>query len=235
MDLFNHLIDIFCNIRADWEVKRRILSAIGKLVDALDLLEKVANCISDPAEIRKQEEEIRSLREEVGRLKAELLVMQDNLTATHEMAEETRKVAEQVKATFGETGTVVAKAKLFDERVQEKKKLSSTRIIWILTNFSEQVEATMMEARRAADRMEESSRMLTRATCTLNQLSDLSLPDLLLDATRMKGLEDKTPKSRNLERRTTSIGTPSLAIDLTLTPGSGEGDPVPNSQDGEWS
>ncbi len=55
-DSFNNLISILCNVRADWKVKRRVLVAIEKLVDVLqdnELLEKVANRISDLVETRK--------------------------------------------------------------------------------------------------------------------------------------------------------------------------------------
>ncbi len=55
-DPFNPLVKILCDMRSDWEIKRRILLAIGKLVGAppnRELLEKVANCISDPVESQK--------------------------------------------------------------------------------------------------------------------------------------------------------------------------------------
>ena len=62
-----------------------------------------------------------------------------------------------MKATFGETGMAVAKAKLFDEKVHDEKKPSSSRMVRILTDFAEQVEDAMKEARKVADRMEEST------------------------------------------------------------------------------
>jgi hypothetical protein len=143
----------------------------------------VASCISDPVKIRKQEEEIRRLQEEVDRVKAELLVLKENSAAACMMAEESHKIAERVKATFGETGTAATKAKLFDEKMHEEKKLSGSRMIRILSDFTEQVEAVMREARTAADLMEESSRLVLGATCSRGiQLSDLLLPNSFLDA-----------------------------------------------------
>ncbi len=63
-DPFNPLVKILCDMRADWELKRRILLAIEKLVGApldRELPEKVARCISNPIETQKQEAEIRRL------------------------------------------------------------------------------------------------------------------------------------------------------------------------------
>ncbi len=55
-DPFQPLVKILCDIRMDWERKRRIVVAIGQLVGAApdrELPEKVAGCISDPVEARK--------------------------------------------------------------------------------------------------------------------------------------------------------------------------------------
>ena len=197
-DPFNNLIAILCNVRADWEVKRRILSTVGKLVDAPPdslLPEKVAECITNPVEIRRQEEEIWKLREEVETLKAELFAWKEDATATREMAEETRRIVEQVKATLGESGMAASKAKLFDEEMHKEKKLSGSRMVWILSDFAEQVEGTMVEARKAADRIEERSQKLIGATCSKGiHLSDISLPDEFPNDPIQK--EGRTPESR---------------------------------------
>ena len=119
-DPFSQLITILCNVRADWEVKKIVLSDIGKLVDAVPdstLPAKVAECITNPEEIRKQEAEVRRLQEEADLLKTEIFTLKEDMTATREMADETRKVVGQVKATVGDTRMAAAKAKLFDEGV----------------------------------------------------------------------------------------------------------------------
>ncbi len=128
-----------------------------------------------------------------------------------------------MKATFGETRTALTKAKLFDERVHEEKKLSGSRMVRILNDFAEQVEAAMQEARKAADRMEESTRMLSGATCSHGiRLSDISLPDSFSEVTAGEG-KDTTPKSKKM----TQAGTPGTAIDLDSPSASTEGNPVP--------
>ena len=148
-DPFNQLIGILCNVRVDWEIKRRTLSKIGKLVDVLvdgKLPEKVADCITNPDENRKQEVELRQLQEEVNMLKVEIFTLREDMATTREMADETQKVMTLVKATFEEIGTAVAKAKLFDEGVLKEKKLSGSRMVRILTDFAEQMDAAMVGA-----------------------------------------------------------------------------------------
>jgi hypothetical protein len=138
---------------------------------------------------------------------------------------------EQVKATFGETGTALTKAKLFDERVHEEKKLSGSRMVRILNDFAEQVEAAMKEAWKASDRMEESTRILSGAICSRGiRLSDISLPDSFSEVTAGEG-KDTTPKSK----RTTQAGTLGTAINLDSPPASTEGNPVPRPQEIERS
>ena len=236
-DPFHNLINILCNVRADWEVKRRILGEIEKLVDAppdSKLAEKVANCISDPVEIRKQEEKLSELQEEVDTLKAELFARKEDATATREMAEETRRISERVKATLGEPGMAATKAKLFDEGIHQEKKLSGSRIVRILTDFAEQVEAAMREARKAADRMEESSRKLTGATCSKGiDLSDLSLPDSFPGAPVPRVGKDQTPESKASERKTTPTKRRGVAIDLESSPEPNKDTVVPDPVAGE--
>jgi hypothetical protein len=138
---------------------------------------------------------------------------------------------EQVKATFGETGTALTKAKLFDEQVHKEKKLSGSRMVRILNDFAEQVEAAMKEARKAADRMEESTRILSGATCSRSiRLSDISLPDSFPEVTAGEE-KDTTLKSK----RTTQVGIPGTAIDLDSPPAFTEGNPVPRPQEVERS
>ncbi len=95
-------------------------------------------------------------------------------------------------------------------------------------DFTEQVKATMKEARKAADQMEESSRLVLGATCSRGiQLSDLSLSDSFLDAAVGEG-KDITPKSKRSERKATPTGTLRTTIDLDSIPRSVKGNPVPN-------
>lgn len=188
-----------------------------------ELIEKVARVIEDPEESQRLKTENAKLKEEADALKAELLVVKENSAATAEIAKETRRLAEQVKAVFGETGSAATKAKLFDEKVLEDKKVSGARMVRILSDFAEQVEGLMKEARESANRIEESCRKLT---LTGTNLSDMSLPDSILE---MLNKEERTPKSKNSEKMRTPE-TPGATIDFT-SPGSGKEEPAPNTQD----
>ena len=184
-DPFVGLINLLCGIRADWEVKKAILEEIGKLVDSKpdrNLTKKVADCITNPEETRKMEAEVRRLQEEVDALKLEAYGLKEDISATKEMADEVKKVADDVKATFGEPGSMEVRAQLYDEGVLKDNKMSSAKMVRILGDFVEQVEASLVGAREAAKRMEESS---SRLTGMLNpgkdiRLSDLSLPEFSL-------------------------------------------------------
>ena len=160
------------------------LSEIGKLVGTkpgCTLVEKVAECITNPVEIRKLEAKASRLHEEVDTLKAKLFAIKEDITATKEMADEIKKVAGEVKVTFGESGSMAVKARMFDEGVLQDKKLSSARVVRILSDFAEQVETIMVGTREAANRMEESSQKLTGMMNSKEvRLSDLSLPEFFL-------------------------------------------------------
>ncbi len=230
-DPFSNLIGILCSVRADWEVKKRVLTEIGRLVDApadSTLPGKVADCITNPAELQKSAAEIHRLQEEVDTLKAELFAFKENETATREMADETQKVAERIKATVGESGTALAKAKLFDEKVLEEKKLSGSRMIRILADFSGQVEAAAAEMRTAADRIEESSRKLVSIGSLKElHLSDLSLPDIYPGPSNPGARKDITPDSK--KSRSNAAPAAVERIDLE-SPEEGQAAPVPGAE-----
>ena len=243
-DPFEDMIAILSRVRADWEIKRRVVNTIGELVGAppdSKLPSKVADCITNPVDFRKKEEEvqvrdeeIRHLREENEALRAEVAALKDNATATREIAEVTRQVAEQVRATLGEAGMAASKARLYDLEYNKEKKPSGTRMVRILTDFAEQVESTLVEARKAADRIEVSSRKLTEVTASREfHLSDLSFPDLSAGPSAPKDGKDRTPESKKAARKPTQ--TPASAIDLDSPPGSAREIPNPASASGERS
>jgi len=173
----------------------------------------------------------------VDTLKAELFAFKEDVIATWEMAEETRKIAKQVKATLGEPGVAITKAKLFDEKMHEEKKLSGSRIVRILSDFAKQVEAAMMDTRRTTDRIEESSRKLVGATCSKGiHLLDISLSDSFPDSSNLGAGKDRTPESKKSGRRTVPVNTPSDRIVWDSTPGSSQEAPIPGSEgDRNWN
>ena len=88
-------------------------------------------------------------------------------------------------------------------------------MVRILTDFSEQVEAAMVEIRKSADRIEESSRRLVGAAEFRDiRLSDISLPDSFPDAPGPTGGKDATPVSKKSLHPVATAGTPVVPIDL---------------------
>ena len=193
-DLFEALIDILSEIRADWTVKRKVISEVAALVGGVPddkLPERVGECITNPEEAKRLQAETTRMQIEVDRLQAEVVTLRDSATATKEMAGEAGRMVAEIKTVFGVTGEVSTRARLFQEEVHKENKISGTRLIRILTEFSDQVEKLLAEARKAADRMEESSKLLVEVPV---RLSELSIPDLSLEAKNNKG-KDKTPQS----------------------------------------
>ena len=206
-DPFENLVRILGGIRADWVVKKRLLDEIGALLGEdpdRNLPTKVAECITNPEEIRRLQAESNRLQVEADTLRAEVTVLKDNAAAMREMAEEVRRLAAEVK-----TGSVSTRARLFDEGVHEEKKLSGGRIIRILTDFSEQIEKLLVDTREAANQIEESSRKLSEAPL---RLSDISLPDLYVTPSH-EG-KDKTPQSSRVAEASGSGQLRPHTIDL---------------------
>lgn len=119
-DPFTNLINILCNVQADWEVKRITLSKIGKLLDAApdaQLPRRVADCITNPEKNRKQAAKVQRLQGEVDVLKAEISAFKEDKAAAQEMAVEMKMLVVQVKTTLGESGDAATKARLFDKGV----------------------------------------------------------------------------------------------------------------------
>ncbi len=65
---------------------------------------------------------------------------------------------------------------MYDEAVHKDSKLSGARMVNILLDFAAQVHEKMLEARQAAERMQESSQKLTGAAFAKDvNLFDLSI------------------------------------------------------------
>lgn len=186
-DPFPPMVNALGNIRADWEVKRRLLVTIARLVGALvnkELSKKVAEKIADPVEMKNREAEVRQLKEEVTRLMVENDAVKERMNAMQGVADETEKVAKEVKAIIGDPGSAVIKAKLLDAGLLQDKKVSGTKIVRILEDYTKQVEDAMSGARKATDRMVICSQKFTGASCSKAfGISDLSLPDFYPEGT----------------------------------------------------
>jgi hypothetical protein len=200
-DPFTMLVRTVSEIRADWQIKATAMGKIAALVGGLpdrSLPVKVAECITNPDEIRKTEIEIARLKEDVEHLKMEISMYKNDMVSTRELADDVQRTAERVTNILGQSGEAVMKARLFDEKVHEDAKLSGTRIVRILNEYAEQLTQTVTDMREAADRIQECSRKLSGS---LTRLSDLSFPNTFSSPANLRMGSEHTPQSKKSGRR----------------------------------
>jgi hypothetical protein len=202
-DPFTTMIKILEISRDEWASKSCLLKEIAKLVGYVpgsDLAARVAECIQDPVETERLKEQNRNLIDEVDRLTIELLKTKDEAANNREIAMNVLKVSERIRATVGQPGEAVSKAKLFDAKVHEDKKLSGSRILRILSDFAERIEGVLKEIRVTAGRIDECSNRLARSPNPKSfRLSDLSLPDVFPDVPATGDPKFATPESKKSE------------------------------------
>ena len=227
-DPFNDLIEILSKIRADWEVKNLLLKRIAELVGAGpggNLLKTVAECITNPDELKRMKESTKKVEEEAEVMRTELLALRENGAATREMANEAQKMVAEVKTILGEPGSAHLKARLYDEELHKEKKISGSRVMAIISDFEEQLKELLTKITEAADRMEASSAKLMEVPM---RLSELSFPESFGLGTQGPG--NRTPESSVKKTR----GEPSEPTRINLdTPPSSEERPVPMEISGE--
>jgi hypothetical protein len=139
-----------------------ICNALGKLQAEhdrrSDLLKEaclIAACGPSelPDQIRKlmvdqaRAEDARKLKEENARLNMEMGNLLNENRAAWVQAEAAAASAERIREFVHQTGQVVAKAELFDEKVGIDSKPSGTRIAMILTDYSKKLERVLGEMR----------------------------------------------------------------------------------------
>jgi hypothetical protein len=92
-------------------------------------------------------EDNKKLTEENARLNLEVGKLRNDNRAAWVQAEAAAAAAEKIRAFAFQSGEVVAKAKLFDEKVGIGGKASGTRMAMILTDYSEKLEQVLGEMR----------------------------------------------------------------------------------------
>jgi hypothetical protein len=149
-------------------------------------------------------EDNRKLKEENARLNMEMGNLLNENRAAWVQAEAAAASAERIREFVQQTGQVVAKAELFDEKVGIGSKPSGARIAMILTDYSEKLEGVLGEMRVVVNQVSDLLRqpvrqdLMASSSKGLPTLSKLSFPDNfsevpIVDA--LKGAE-VTPESR---------------------------------------
>jgi hypothetical protein len=149
-------------------------------------------------------EDNKKLKEENARLNLEVRKLLNDNRAAWVQAEAAVAAAEKIRAFAHQSGQVVAKAQLFDEKVGIGGKASGTRIAMILTDYSEKLERVLGEMRVVVTQVSDLLRqpvhhdLMASSSKGLPTLSKLSFPDNFSELPLMderKGAE-VTPESR---------------------------------------
>jgi hypothetical protein len=167
-----------------------------------ELLDRIWKMMVDQARV----EDSRKLREENTRLNLEVGNLINENRAAWSQAEAAAASAERIREFVHQTGQVVAKAELFDEKVRIGSKPSGTRIAMILTDYSEKLEQVLVDMRvvvnQVFDLLRQPKRqdLVASSSKGLPTLSKLSFPDNFSELPTMDELTgtDGTPESRIL-------------------------------------
>jgi hypothetical protein len=119
-------------------------------------------------------------------------------------AEAAAAAAEKIQVLAYQSGQVVAKAQLFDEKVGIDSKPSGTRIAMILTDYSEKLERVLGEMRVVVTQVADLLRqpvhhdLMASSSKGLPTLSKLSFPDNFSEVSIVDALTgaEVTPESR---------------------------------------
>jgi hypothetical protein len=108
-----------------------------------ELPDQIRKLMVDQAKV----EDNKKLKEENARLNLEVGKLLNDNRATWVQAEAAAAAAKKIRAFAHQSGQVVAKAQLFDEKVGIGGKASGTRMAMILTDYSEKLEQVLGEMR----------------------------------------------------------------------------------------
>jgi hypothetical protein len=165
-----------------------------------ELPDQIRKLMVDQAKV----EDNKKLKEENARLNLEVGKLLNDNRAAWVQAEAAAAAAEKIRAFAYQSGQVVAKAQLFDEKVGIGGKASGTRIAMILTDYSEKLERVLGEMRVVVTQVSDLLRqpvhhdLMASSSKGLPTLSKLSFPDNFSELPLMdegKGAE-VTPESR---------------------------------------
>jgi hypothetical protein len=165
-----------------------------------ELPDQIRKLMVDQAKV----EDNKKLKEENARLNLEVGKLLNDNRAAWVQAEAAAAAAEKIRVFASQSGQVVAKAQLFDEKVGIGSKPSGTRIAMILTDYSEKLEQVLGEMRVVVTQVADILRQpvhhdwMASSSKGLPTLSKLSLPDNfsevpIVDALTGAGV---TPESR---------------------------------------
>jgi hypothetical protein len=189
-------------MQVEHRMRGELLRVVCQLVDCTptNLLDWIRKMVTEQSQV----EDSKRLREENTRLNLEVgsLINENRAARTH--AEVAVVAAERIRMFAHQTGKVVAKAELFDEKVGIGSKPSGTRIALILTDYSEKLERVLGDMREVVNQVTDLRRQPERQDLAASSskgvpnLSKLSLPESFSGLPTMEDYTgvDVTPESK---------------------------------------
>jgi hypothetical protein len=204
-DRFQSIYNALGEMQAEHDRRAELLKEACQLVVCApsELPDRIRKMMVDQARV----EDSRKLREENARLNLEVENLINENRAAWTQAEAAAAAVERIREFAHQTGQVVAKVELFDEKVGIGSKPSGTRIAMILTDYSEKLEQVLVDMRVVVSqvtdvlRQPERQDLVASSSKGLPTLSKLSLPDNFSELPTMEELTgvDVTPESRILQ------------------------------------
>jgi hypothetical protein len=201
-DRFEAICKALGEMQVEHRMRGELLRVVCQLVDCTptNLLDWIRKMVTEQSQV----EDSKRLREENTRLNLEVgsLINENRAARTH--AEVAVVAAERIRMFAHQTGKVVAKAELFDEKVGIGSKPSGTRIALILTDYSEKLERVLGDMREVVNQVTDLRRQPERQDLAASSskgvpnLSKLSLPESFSGLPTMEDYTgvDVTPESK---------------------------------------
>jgi hypothetical protein len=179
-DRFEAICKALGEMQAKHRMREELLQVVCQLVDCTptNLPDRIRKMVTEQSRV----EDSKRLREENARLNLEVGSLINENGAVRMHAEAVVVAAERIRMFAHQAGEVVAKAKLFDEKVGIGSKPSGTRIALILTDYSEKLERVLADMREVVNqvtdlrRQPEQQDLAASSSKGVPNLSKLSLP-----------------------------------------------------------
>jgi hypothetical protein len=201
-DRFTHICNVLGEMHVEHRMRGELLREAYQLADCMpsDLPDRIRKMVVEQSWV----EDSKRLREENARLNLEVGGLINENRTTKKQVEAVVVAAEKIRMFANQASEVVAKVKLFDEKVGIGSKPFGTRIALILTDYSEKLEGILVEMREVVKQITDLRKLPERpdvgASCSkrVPPLSNLSLPETFSGLPSMEELIDidVTPESK---------------------------------------
>jgi hypothetical protein len=201
-DRFEAICQALGELQGEHRMRGELLKVVCQIVDYTPT-NRIRKLVAD----HSQAEDSKKLRDENAVLNLELGTLISENQAARKQGEAALAAAERIRTFVHQAGEVVAKAKLFDEKVGIESKPSGTRIAMILTDYAEKLERVLVDMREVVSnvthlrRYPERPDLAASSSKSFPTLSKLSLPDSfsgLPNVEELTGVE-VTPDSKGVK------------------------------------